>query len=872
MRLLHTLFITLLSGTLLAQQLGSVDPTFNPTDIGYGRGDGFLGYMYCSTIQPDGKILVGGDFVSHSGVGGGTTFTNIKRLARLNSDGTLDQTLSIGSGFNSGTVRQILVQTDGKIMAMGDFTSFNGCTTVGIARLSSTGAIDPTFISGTGFTGGYPEDAVLQPDGKLVVVGTFTAYNGFACGKIARLNANGSFDATFSTGTGFTGPLVNAIARQSDGSFVVGGDITAYNGTARSNIVRISSTGALDATYNPGGVGVDNGVFDIAIQGDGKAVVVGSFIYAGNVLKHGVVRLLTTGEVDGTFSNFSDPNIGTETNVMRVAITSTGRVLIGGWFSWVNGFARSRIARLNSNGTVDMTFVVNEGANDHVRGIALQSDGKAVITGFFSRYNGWLRQGIARVNTDGSVDTGFFSGAGISLYPGWIARVNAIALQPDGKALVGGSFQGYNDRPGSALVRVNADGTLDPTFNTGATAIYLGVNALAIQPDGKVLAGGVFNFAGTNSAGITRFTSTGAIDPSFLSGSGFTGDVRALALQPDGKILVAGQMTAYNGSPCARVVRLNTNGTIDATFNSGTGPNNNVSSIALLPDGSMVIGGSFTQVNGVARGGLAKLSSIGVLDPLFPSGAGISGSGTPSIDAIGLLPDGRLLVGGNFTQVHGVSRSRIARLLSTGEVDVTFDPGFGADSNVRCLAVQADGKVVVGGSFTMIDGLVRHMLARLNADGSVDVNFPVQWGIGFGVFALTMLPDGDMIVGGEFTELNDTGKNRLARVNGGDVFVAVSPRVFLQGPYDSGTQTMSDALRTAALVPSIEPYTALGYAHVAGGGGTSVLPSVLAATGNNAIVDWVVVELRNTTSPYAVVATKSALVQRDGDVVAASGT
>ncbi|MBK9077602.1 MAG: delta-60 repeat domain-containing protein [Flavobacteriales bacterium] len=320
------------------------------------------------------------------------------------------------------------------------------------------------------------------------------------------------------------------------------------------------------------------------------------------------------------------------------------------------------------------------------------------------------------------------------------------------------------------------------------------------------------------------------------------------------------------------MVRLNTNGTIDATFNSGTGPNNNVNAIALLPDGSMVIGGSFTPVNGVARAGLAKLSSIGVLDPLFPSGAGISGSGTPSIDAIGLLPDGRLLVGGNFTQVHGVSRSRIARLLSTGEGDVTFDPGYGAGSNVRCMAVQSDGKVVVGGSFSMFDGVVRHMLARLNTDGSVDMNFPVQSGIGFGVFALAMLPDGDMLAGGEFTELNDTGKNRLARVNGGDVFVAVSPRVFLQGPYDSGAQTMSDALRAAALVPSIEPYTALGYAHVAGGGGTSVLPSVLAATGNNAIVDHVVVELRHATTPSVVVATRGALVQRDGDAVGMDGS
>jgi len=867
------LFLVLMVVAIANGQVpGSVDPLFNASDVGYGRGDGFLGYMYCSTIQSDGKILVGGDFVSHSGVGGGTTFTNIKRLARLNSDGTLDQTLSIGTGFNSGTVRQILVQTDGKIMAIGNFTSYNGSIAGGIARLSSTGAIDPTFISGTGFTGGYPEDAVLQPDGKLVVVGTFTAYNGFACGKIARLNANGSFDATFSTGTGFTGPAVNAIARQSDGSFVIGGDITAYNGTARSNIVRISSTGVLDATYNPGGVGVDNDVFDIAIQSDGKAVVVGSFIYAGNVLKHGVVRLLTTGEVDGTFSNFSDPNIGAETNVMRVAITSTGRVLIGGWFSWVNGFARSRIARLNSNGTVDMTFVVNEGANDHVRGIALQSDGKAVITGFFSRYNGWLRQGIARVNTDGSTDTGFFTGSGVAKKVTWIARVHAIALQPDGKALVGGSFLGYNDKPASDLVRVNADGSHDPTFSTGSIDHLVEVKAIVVQPDGKVVVGSTFGFAGSTSQGITRLTSTGALDPGFVAGTGFTGEVRALALQPDGKILVAGNMTAYNGSACARLVRLNVNGTLDATFNAGIGPGGPVNAIALLSDGSVMIGGSFSQVNGVARGGLAKLSSNGVLDPSFPSGAGISGTGTPSLDAIAVLPDGRVLVGGDFNQVHGVNCSRIARLLSTGEVDVTFDPGIGAGSNVRCMSLQPDGKVVVGGSFTTFDGVVRHMLARLNTDGSVDQNYPVQWGTGFGVFALARLPDGDVLAGGEFTELNDVGKNRLARVNGGDVFVAVSPRVFLQGPYDSGTQTMSDALRVAALVPSMEPYTALGYVHVAGGGGTSVLQSVMAATGNNAIVDHIVVELRNATTPSTVVATRGALVQRDGDVVGMDGS
>ncbi|HRD54085.1 MAG TPA: hypothetical protein PKY96_15710, partial [Flavobacteriales bacterium] len=864
--------IILVVGALHAQTPGSVDPAFNPSDIGYGRGDGFYGYLSCGTTQADGKVLVGGDFTGYSGLGGGTTTIGLKRLARLNADGTLDQSLAIGSGFNAGTVRKILVQADGMIIALGDFTSYNGTAAVGIARLTSTGAIDPTFISGTGFTGGYPEDAVLQPDGKIAVVGTFTAYNGSACGKVARLNADGGFDATFVTGTGFTGSGVNAIALQTDGSFVLGGGFTAYNGTARGNIVRISSTGAIDAAYHPGGVGMDDGVQDIAIQTDGKAVVVGSFVNAGGVYKRSAARLFSTGAVDATF----DPGTGPDSHVTDVAITSAGQVLIAGFFSTVNGIARAHFARLTSTGAVDATFVVNEGTDYPVRGIALQTDGKAVILGPFVRYNGWLRQGIARVNTNGSMDTGFFTGGGVSLEPGWIARVNAIAVQPDGKALVGGLFQGYNDRPASGLVRVNANGTLDATFNTGTTDIVVAVNALAVQPDGRVLAGGAYSFTGSTSQSITRFTSTGALDATFLSGAGFTGDVRALALQPDGRILVAGNMSAYNGTACRRVVRLNANGTLDATFNTGTGPDAQVNAIALLPDGSLVIGGSFTQVNGNARGGLARLQSDGSLDPVFPSGAGTSGyhlgSTFPHVESIVAMPDGRLLVGGDFTHVHGIDRSCIARLLSTGAVDATFDPGYGANQTVTSLALQPDGKVVVGGKFTNMNWANRHMLCRLNLDGSLDGNYPVQIGIGAGIWALARLTDGDVLAGGEFTELNDVGRNRLARVNGGDVSVSVSVRAFLQGPYDNTTQTMSDALRATSLLPAIEPYSASGYDHVAGGGGGSVLPAVLAITGSNAIVDHVVVELRNAATPGTVLATQSALIQRDGDVVAMDGT
>jgi uncharacterized delta-60 repeat protein len=311
--------IFLFVGALHAQTPGSIDPAFNPSDIGYGRGDGFYGYLSCGTIQTDGKILVGGDFTGYSGLGGGTTTIGLKRLARLNVDGTLDQSLAIGSGFNAGTVRKILVQADGKIIALGNFTSYNGSTAVCIARLSSTGAIDPTFITGTGFLGGYPEDAVLLPDGKIVVVGTFTTYNGSACGKVARLNADGTFDATFVTGTGFTGSGVSAIARQTDGSLLIGGEFTAFNGTPRSNIVRISSAGALDATYHPGGVGMDDGgAGHRDPEATGRRWWWARSSMRAACIKRGVVRAcLPQGRWMAPSATSSTPGSGPETRTLR---------------------------------------------------------------------------------------------------------------------------------------------------------------------------------------------------------------------------------------------------------------------------------------------------------------------------------------------------------------------------------------------------------------------------------------------------------------------------------------------------------------------------------------------------------------------------
>src|SRR6476661_3838911 len=254
---------------------------------------------------------------------------------------------------------------------------------------------------------------------------------------------------------------------------------------------------------------------------------------------------------------------------------------------------------------------------------------------------------------------------------GFNSVVYALARQPDGKVLVGGNFSSYNGNAAAPdrLLRLNADGSLDNTFNAGGSGFDGGVNALALQPDGKVLVGGLFTSYNGNAAapdGVLRLNADGSLDPTFNPGgtgmgtSGGAGSVYALVVQPDGQVLVGGGFTTYNGSSApGGVLRLNANGSLDPTFNpGGTGlGNNGVRTLALQPDGKVLVGGFFSAYNGSpAPGGVLRLNADGSLDPAFnPGGAGVGNSLPGSIVyALALQPDGQVLVGGsNFSSYIG---------------------------------------------------------------------------------------------------------------------------------------------------------------------------------------------------------------------------
>ena len=654
-------------------------------DLSFDPGSGVDGTIYSIAVQSDGKVLIGGDFTTVKGL-------VRNRIARLNADGSGDNSFNPGTGANFG-VRSVVVQPDGKVLIGGGFTTVNGLPRNSVARLNSDGSLDTGFNPGAGANGGVRSIA-LQTDGKVLIGGGFFSVNGIGRNRIARLNANGSLDTSFDPGSGATGGIdatVLSVALQADDKVIIGGGFSSVNGTNRYFVARLNADGSLDTSFNP------------------------ETVYPG-------------------FSS---------RQVSSAALQPDGKILIGGYFTTANGSAT--IARLNTNGVLDASFNPGTGAND-VYSVAMQTDGKVLIAGLFTAVNGISRNRVARLNANGSLDTSFNPGTATTDS----VNVNVLALQTDGKVLIGGAFTSVNSASRHRIERLNGDGALDSSFVPG-TGANNDVRAVAVQPDSKVLIGGVFvtvNGVGRNR--IARLHGDGSLDASFNPGTGANSHVYSVAFQPDGKVVIGGVFTAVNGTNRNRIARLNADGSLDTSFNPGTGANDEVDSIAVLADGKMLIGGGFTGVNGISRGRIARLNANGSVDGSFNPGAGTGGILNPFVYSVAVRADGKAVIGGNFTSVNGTIRNYIARLNADGSLDTSFNPGTGANSDIRSVAVQTDGKVIIGGNFTLVNGINRSRIARLHPDGSLDTGFNPGLGANNTVFSLALQSDGKVIIGGDF--------------------------------------------------------------------------------------------------------------------------
>ena len=747
LRVVCLAFALLFTSFLLRAQPGTIDPSFNPIDRGFGMGDGFYPGFSVMSLQPDGKILIAGSHFTYNG-------TFLPGIARLNPDGSLDPSFDPGTGIHfRNSISSIALQPDGKILIGGDFTSYNGTVRVGFARLNADGSLDTSFDTGSE-SNRVIYKLTLQPDGKIIIVGSFYSYNGTPRKAIARLHADGSLDTTFDPGTG--GPVVvRAMITQPDGKILIGGMFSTYNGTTRRGIVRLNADGSLDTGFDPG-TGANGEVKTMALQPDGKILIGGLFTSYNGTGRNHIARLNADGSLDTGF----DPGTGAEggdSGIASIALLPDGKVLIGGDFRSYNGTAWRGIARLNANGSLDSGFNPVAGIFSGYA-ITLQPDGRILIGASFLNNSGTDPRGIARLNADGSLDTSFNPSTGVRGF------VNSITLQPDRKILIGGGFTSYNGIARKDIARLNADGSLDLGFDPGMrsdNSFY----ALALQPDGKILIGSsnLMLFKGTVRRSIARLNPDGSLDMGFNLGNGANSTVQSVALQPDGKILIGGLFTSYNGTARNRIARLNADGSLDTGFDPGAGANSTVQSVTLQPDGKILIGGSFSSYNGTARNRIARLNADGSLDTGFDPDAGANNT----IQEVVKQPDGKILIGGEFTSYNGTAHNRIARLNANGSLDTGFNPGMGANGSVRTLVLNPDGKILIGGLFTSFNGTARNRLARLNADGSLDAGFDPGTGANQSILDVALQPDGQILIGGVFTSYNGTGRNRIARINGG---------------------------------------------------------------------------------------------------------
>ena len=332
------------------------------------------------------------------------------------------------STFDSA-VRIIVPQSDGKILVGGEFTNFNGTGVNRIIRLNSDASIDSDFSYDSGFDG-TPLTIAVQSDGKILVGGNFGNYNDTAANRIIRLNTSGSIDNTFNIGTGFN-DFVYTIAIQSDGKIIVGGLFSDYDGTSSNCIIRLNTDGSVDNIFNIGS-GTNATVYTIAIQSDGKILVGGDFSDFNSNTVNYVIRLNSDGSIDNTFTT----GTGFDISVYTITIQSDGKILIGGRFTDYNGTTVRRIIRLNTDGSIDNRFNIGTGFDGGVFTITEQFDGKILVGGEFGDYDGYAARGIARLNTNGSNDNTNF----LNSNPGFNNPVSTIATLENGNILAGGEF------------------------------------------------------------------------------------------------------------------------------------------------------------------------------------------------------------------------------------------------------------------------------------------------------------------------------------------------------------------------------------------------------------------------------------------------
>lgn len=322
-----------------------------------------------------------------------------------------------------------------------------------------------------------------------------------------------------------------------------------------------------------------------------------------------------------------------------------------------------------SNVEIDPNFSPGRALNNYTKAVAQLNDGRVVVGGLFNDYNGNITNYLAVLNSDGSLNTSFNPG-----FDNYVRAIKTQIVSGDEKIIIAGNFQNYDGSSFKRIVRLNHDLTTDGTFNIG-NGFNNNVWCLAIQSDNKILVSGEFTqYDGNTSAGLIRLNEDGSYDNTFIvPGTGFNGRVQKVIVLSNGQILCGGAFTDYNGTPIGYIARLNSDGTLDTSFNQGTGFNDWVIALAETSDNKYLVGGQFDIYNGVNIGQyFARLNNDGTLDTTLNTGSGFSNY----VNAIVIDNNGDYILGGWFNGYNGSSVNYICKLNPNGDLDTNFGMSY----------------------------------------------------------------------------------------------------------------------------------------------------------------------------------------------------
>jgi uncharacterized delta-60 repeat protein len=675
----------------------------------------FNGNVNNMKIDSQGNRIFAGDFSSF-------TFHRknyVSKIARLNSDGRLDESFNTGLGFNS-SVRKMILNSSQEIILTGEYSSFNATSANKIMKILPNGNKETSFAPGI-----YSKvfDLALTSDQKIIAIGDFYYWDTFADSQesIVRINPDGTRDTSFTIGSSFS-PVRTATTLdiQTNGKIVIGGSFNSYSGNSSPKIVRLNSNGTYDNTFLTG-TGFNGTVYDVAVLSDGGVVVVGDFTsYNGSTGVNRIAKLSASGAIDSAFKINVGSGFVTSPKMVK-EIPGVG-IMVGGPFDSFNGSAAKGIVCLNFNGGLCSGINLGSGATygaqaGEVKDIALLNSTTLLLAGSFTEFNSLSAKNLVALNLDGSPSNLFASFKGLDF------DVNGILIQSDGKVVLGGDFSLYDPIRVNGVAKFSSDKTLDEDF-TSKVLNYdniISVADLMLDSSDGVWLGGFIGVNGNHAANnIMKLRSDGTIDSSCASsmGTGFNFFVNRFVMQNDGKMIVNGSFDTFNGSSASRVLRLDASCNLDSTFHANSTFVGGVSSSYVLSDGKILHVGSMSNYASTSVNKVIRVLANGTLDTTYPNNAV-----KPAINASFVDSSDRLYIASASGTFNGTAVSNLSRILPNGIVDSSFNVGTGFDTIPTVIKVL-NNKVYVGGGFTSFNSLSRKYFIILNEDGTENTTTP----------------------------------------------------------------------------------------------------------------------------------------------------